>query len=97
VEDWQSIATALFARHGTSIISLHSGSDGAAVVTGADPDATRADTNCDSRIAPVAIITITITITADLNVKLRDLNLMKADRCRADHGGGDCATSCGRQ
>ena len=69
------------------------------MVTGADPDATRADTNCDSRIAPVAIITIAIaiTITADLNVKLRDLNLMHADRCGADHGGGDCATSRGRQ
>jgi hypothetical protein len=67
------------------------------VVTGADPDATRADTNCDSRIAPVAIITITIAIRADLNVKLRDLNLMHADRCRADYGGRDYATSHGRQ
>jgi hypothetical protein len=65
------------------------------VVTGADPDATWADTNCDSRIALLAIIAI--AITADLNVNLRDFNLMHAERCCAGYGGEDRATSCGRQ
>src|SRR5690348_4514301 len=68
-----SVAHPLLADYATAVVPIDGGGDGAAVISGADHDASRADADGGTRVPPIAIVAIlsNVAIATDLDIDLR--------------------------